>query len=125
MNIVVLKGNLGRDPELKTFKKSDGSTGQLVNFTLAVRRDMGDDTDWFNCVAFGKRAEVIDKFFKKGSQILIAGRVEVSTYEKDGVKNKSQKIIVNEFDFLDKKDSGKTQQPEHDAFQDAEEDIPF
>lgn len=125
MNKIILHGHLGRDPELKTYGKQDGSTGQLANFTLAVSRTTGDETDWFNCTVFGRRAEVIDKYFRKGSQILISGRLESSKYEKNGTKLTSWKVIVDDFDFCDRKEAGTRPEPEHDAFREAEEEIPF
>lgn len=122
MNYIVLHGYLGHDPELKTYGKKDGSTGQLANFSIGVSRSTGDETDWFNCTVFGKRAEVIDKYFKKGSQIVISGRMESSKYEKNGTKMTSWKVIVDDFDFCDKKESGSRTD---DRFHEVEEEIPF
>ena len=75
LNRIELQGYLGRDPELSY---QDGRNGQYahVAFTLGVGRDYGDGTDWFYCVMNGKRAEVIDKYFRKGSEILVSGRME-------------------------------------------------
>ena len=121
MNYIVLHGYLGHDPELKSYGKKDGSTGQLANFSIGVSRSTGDETDWFNCTVFGKRAEVIDKYFHKGSQIVVSGRVESSKYEKNGTKLTSWKVLVDDFDFCDKKESGSVA----DRFHEVEEEIPF
>lgn len=124
-NRITIHGFLARDPELKTYGKQDGSTGELANFTIGSSRSTGDETDWFNCTVFGKRAKVIEKYFHKGSQILVYGRHESSKYEKNGAKLTSWKVIVDDFDFCDRKEAGTRPEPEHDAFQEAEEEIPF
>ena len=125
INKVVEHGYLARDPELKTYNKQDGTAGDLANFTIGVSRPTGDETDWFNCTVFGKRAKVVEKYFRKGSQILVTGRLETSKYEKNGMKLTSFKIIVDDFDFCDRKEAGTRPEPEHDAVREAEEEIPF
>ena len=125
LNHITLHGYLGRDPELKEYKNAQGETRSLVNFSVGVSR-VGDGTDWFDVTFFGKRAEVIDKFFGKGSQIIVSGRMQADTYEKDGQKRKSWKLIGEDFDFCDSKDSPRGQNTiESDSFVAAEEDIPF
>lgn len=125
-NDITIHGYLGRDPELKEYKNARGETGHLVNFSVGVSRDMGDETDWFDVTFFGRRAEVIEKFFRKGSQIILSGRMQADTYEKDGQKRKSWKLIGNAFDFCDSKDSPRGSSiVETDSFKAAEDDIPF
>lgn len=125
LNHITIHGYLGRDPELKDYKNAQGETRSLVNFSVGVSR-VGDGTDWFDVTFFGKRAEVIDKFFGKGSQIIVSGRMQADTYEKDGQKRKSWKLIGEDFDFCDSKDSPRGQNTiESDSFVAAEEDIPF
>ena len=125
LNHITIHGYLGRDPELKDYKNAQGETRSLVNFSVGVSR-VGDGTDWFDVTFFGKRAEVIDKFFGKGSQIIVSGRMQADTYEKDGQKRKSWKLIGEDFDFCDSKDSPRGQSTiESDSFVAAEEDIPF
>ena len=125
LNHITIHGYLGRDPELKDYKNAQGETRSLVNFSVGVSR-VGDGTDWFDVTFFGKRAEVIDKFFGKGSQIIVSGRMQADTYEKDGQKRKSWKLIGEDFDFCDSKDSPRGQAvTETDSFIAAEEDIPF
>ena len=124
-NHITIHGYLGRDPELKEYKNAQGETRSLVNFSVGVSR-VGDGTDWFDVTFFGRRAEVIDKFFGKGSQIIVSGRMQADTYEKDGQKRKSWKLIGEDFDFCDSKDSPRGQSTiESDSFTAAEEDIPF
>lgn len=125
LNHITIHGYLGREPELKEYKNAQGETRSLVNFSVGVSR-VGDGTDWFEVTFFGKRAEVIDKFFGKGSQIIVSGRMQADTYEKDGQKRKSWKLIGEDFDFCDSKDSPRGQNTiESDSFTAAEEDIPF
>ena len=124
-NDITIHGYLGRDPELKEYKNAQGETRSLVNFSVGVSR-IGDGTDWFDVTFFGKRAEVNDKFFGKGSQIIVSGRMQADTYVKDGQKRKSWKLIGEDFDFCDSKDSPRGQAiTETDSFVAAEEDIPF
>ena len=125
LNHITIHGYLGRDPELKEYKNAQGETRSLVNFSVGVSR-VGDGTDWFDVTFFGKRAEVIDKFFGKGSQIIVSGRMQADTYEKDGQKRKTWKLIGEDFDFCDSKDSPRGQAVvETDSFKAAEDDIPF
>lgn len=133
-NEIVIHGRLGRDPELKTYTGKDGKQNSLVNLSVGVSRDRGEETDWFRVTMFGKRAEVIDKFFQKGSEILITGRMQNDVYEKDGQKRDRWKVIATDFDFCgskpEKKDDlawakGAGATSGHDSFEAAEEDIPF
>ena len=125
LNHITIPGYLGRDPEIKEYKNAQGETRSLVNFSVGVSR-VGDGTDWFDVTFFGRRAEVIEKFFVKGSQIIVSGRMQADTYEKDGQKRNSWKLIGEDFDFCDSKDSPRGQNTiESDSFTAAEEDIPF
>ena len=134
-NLITIHGYLGRDPELKEYKNPKGETGHLVNFSVGVSRDMTEETDWFDVTFFGRRAEVIEKFFGKGSQIIVTGRMQSDTIENDGKKRKFWKLIGSSFDFCDSKDSArgsnnpalKDPDPKDipDSFDAAEDDIPF
>lgn len=97
MNKVILtNGRLVKDVELK------GTIAlQIARFTVAVNRQFKkDEADFINCVAFGKKAETIEKFFKKGSPINIKGRLQTGSYEKDGVKHFTTDVIVDNFEFV-------------------------
>ena len=88
MNKVELIGRITRDLEIKT----SGSTS-ILNFNVAVQRDFKDKdgnygADFINCVAFGKQAEFISNYFKKGSQIALVGRIQTGSYT-----NKENKTI--------------------------------
>lgn len=125
-NKITIHGYLGRDPELKDYTNARGEPGRLVNFSVGVSRDVGDGTDWFDVTMFGRRAEVIEKFFGKGSQIIVTGRMQSETVEKDGVKRKYWNLIGTDFDFCDSKDSprGQNNAPV-DSWEQADEDNPF
>lgn len=75
LNRIELQGYLGRDPEL-TEKQGQNGPYKSVALSIGVGRDFGDGADWFYCVMNGKRAEVIEKYFSKGSEILVSGRME-------------------------------------------------
>ena len=126
LNDIKIHGYLGRDPELKEYKNARGESNKLVNFSVGCSRDMGEETDWFDVTFFGKRAEVIEKFFSKGSQIIVSGRMQSDTVEKDGRKHKYWKLIADDFDFCDSKESPRGSSiVESDSFKAAEDDIPF
>ena len=136
LNELKIHGSLGRDPELKEYTNAKGEPGKLVNFSVGVSRDFGEETDWFDVTMFGKRAEVIDKFFSKGSQIVVWGRMQSNTKEgDDGKKHKYWKLIAEGFDFCDSKDSprgssseaaqGEPQTETTDNWEEQEGDIPF
>ena len=100
MNKVIMSARLGKDPDVRY---SQGGMA-VANFSIAVgrkfKRDGESDVDFFNCTAFGKTAEFIEKYFHKGSQILIVGHLQNDEYEKDGQKVKITKIYVDEVDFM-------------------------
>ena len=132
-NNIEIHGYLGRDPELKEYRNAKGETGKLVNFSVGVSRDFGEETDWFDVTMFGRRAEVIDKFFSKGSQIIVWGRMQSNVADNDGKKHKYWKLIAEGFDFCDSKDSPRGSsneaaqgEPEQaDGWEEQEGDIPF
>lgn len=130
LNKITIHGYLGRDPELKDYTNAKGETGKLVNLSIGVSRN-DDGTDWFDATFFGRRAEVIEKFFRKGSQILVWGRMQSSVSDKDGVKRKFWSILGEGFDFCDSKESPRGQSIPAvsdlpvDTWEAAEEDNPF
>lgn len=105
MNVVIMSGNLGKDPDVRY--ASSGKT--VASFSLAVRRrfqkDGEDVSDWFNCVAFDKKAEFCEKHLHKGSKVFIEGEVQNNNYEKDGVKHYQDQIIITSIEFGESKKS--------------------
>ncbi len=104
LNKVFLYGNLTRDPELKALP----SGSQVANFGMATNRSFkGKDgarqeaTEFHNVVAFGRTAEVISQYCKKGRPIFVEGRIQTRTWEgkEDGKKQYRTEIIVENFQF--------------------------
>jgi len=103
MNLVVLTGRLTRDPELKY-----GQSGMaFCRFTLAVNRMRKDDpADFINCTAFGKTAELIGEYLRKGNNTGVQGKLQTSTYEVNGEKRYRTDVIVDRIEFLESRNSG-------------------
>lgn len=102
INAVQLYGNLTRDPEIKALPSGQ----QVANFSVATNRTWKDkdgkkqeQVEYHNCVAFGRTAEVIGQYMKKGKPILIDGRLQTRTWESEGKKNYRTEIIVETFQF--------------------------
>lgn len=100
MNKVVLVGRLTKDPELRF---AAGSGTAVSRFTVAVNRQFKrDETDFINCVAFGKTAETISQYFTKGKQIAVSGSIRTGSYDaQDGTKRYTTDVAVDTFDFID------------------------
>ncbi len=108
MNKVILLGNLTRDPEIR-YTQGDNSLA-VARFSLAVNRRFSKngekEADFFNCTAFGKQAEFVEKYFKQGSRMMLAGRIQNDSYtNKNGEKVYTVQIIVEEVEFAEKKSS--------------------
>lgn len=106
MNKVILMGNLTRDPEIR-YSQGENSLA-IARFSIAVYRRFsrqGDtDTDFFNCTAFGRQAEFVEKYFHKGSRMLLSGRVQNDNYtNNNGEKVYSVQIIAEEVEFAERK----------------------
>ncbi|MDD3369841.1 MAG: single-stranded DNA-binding protein [Lachnospiraceae bacterium] len=108
MNKVILMGRLTRDPEVRY---SQGASATAVaRFSIAVdrrfKRDGEPDADFFNCTAFGKQAEFVEKYLHKGTKMVISGRVQNDNYtNKDGQMVYSVRIMVDEMEFAESKNS--------------------
>lgn len=91
MNQINLIGKLGRDPEFK--ETSGGKT--LALFSLAVDGYKKGETDWFECEAWGKTAEIIGDWVRKGNQVRVTGRMRYETWkDKDTEKKRSKHVVV-------------------------------
>lgn len=97
MNKHIIHGRLVRDPE---FVRGSEESKDRATFTVAVNRARGDEADFFDCIIWGKRASVIDKYCNKGKEICIDGEGRTGSYtDKNGIKHKTYTIVVREFDF--------------------------
>jgi len=122
MNITLLRGNLARDPELRSVNTGNKQTS-VVNFTVAVSREYlkanGERdkvTSFINCEAWDSGAEIIGESFKKGDLVMIEGSLRNDSWEKDGVKHSTLKVRVNNFSKITKlskrnKDTQKEETP--------------
>jgi len=104
MNKVVLMGRLTKDPEVRYSQSAEPVA--IARYTLAVnrrfKREGEQDADFLNCVSFGKQAEFAEKFYKKGMQILVTGRIQVRTFdEPNGQRKWFTDIIVEETEFTE------------------------
>jgi single-strand DNA-binding protein len=144
VNKVIVLGNLGADPELRS-SPSGVTTCRLsiatsMNWTDKNSGEKKEKTEWHRVVFFGRSAEVIDQYLKKGQQLYIEGRLQTSKYEKDGIERYSTDIIGESFNFIsssgpssnnnqfandinqDTQSNNKQEKPNADDFED---DIPF
>ena len=108
MNKIVLLGRLTKDAEVR-YTQGENSTA-IASFSIAVnrkfKRENEPDADFFNCTAFGRQAEFVEKYLKKGTKILLAGRVQNNNYtKKNGEKVYSVQVMVEEIEFAESKGS--------------------
>lgn len=109
MNKVILMGRLTRDPEVR-YSQGEGSTA-IARYSLAVdrrfsRNNEENNTDFINIVAFGKAGEFAEKYFRKGTKVLLTGRIQTGSYtNKDGVKVYTTDVIAEDQEFAESKNS--------------------
>lgn len=108
MNKVILMGRLTRDPEVRYTQAEQPMA--IARYSLAVDRRMnrnnadGQTADFINCVAFGRNGEFAEKYLKKGTKILVEGRIQTGSYtNKDGVKVYTTDIVVENQEFAESK----------------------
>lgn len=133
VNKVILIGNLGKDPEVRTFEGGN----MVANFTLAtteVFRDRSgnkvEQTEWHNIAMWGKLAEIAGKILRKGAKVYIEGRIKNRSWEdKEGHKKYITEIVAENFTLLgprantDTPHDDITTHKQGDA--DVHEDLPF
>lgn len=105
LNKVILIGYVGADPEVRTLQG-----GQVVaNVTLATSergyktrdgRDIPEQTEWHNLVIWGKSAEVVENFVKKGSQLYVEGKIKTRSWDDNGITRYRTEILVANFEIL-------------------------
>lgn len=112
-------GNLGQDPDLRYLP--DGRA--VTNLSIACSErwkdkntgELKENTEWIRAVSFGKRAEVIAEYFKKGSQIYVSGKMRTRSYEKDGVKHYATEIVIDNFQFIGSRGTGDAKAQQQDT----------
>lgn len=101
LNRVLLHGRLTSDPKVQY--SQDGK--EIVRITVAVNGFKENAADFIRCVAFDKKADTIGKYFRKGSQIIVDGRIQTGSYtDKDGKVIYTTDVFINDFDFCGKKE---------------------
>lgn len=127
MNLVVLKGNLVRDPEVREINSGSRKT-KVANFTIAVSRyftkgngERDKETVFLPCEAWDTGAERIELILRKGDPVLVEGTLKEERWEKDGVKHNRLKIRVGTFDKLNRSPNSKTEGGEEATTATAEE----
>ena len=139
MNKVILMGRLVRDPEVR-YSQGDNATA-VARYTLAVNRKFKKDgeptADFIPCVVFGRSAEFTEKYFRKGMQVAISGRIQTGSYtNKDGQKVYTTDVVVEEQEFAESKAASQQNQnnasdsvPSSDDFMNIpdgiDEELPF
>ena len=122
MNYIALMGNITKEHELRT----TASQKAVLSFTIAVQRkfknaDGEKQTDFINCVSWGKTAEIMAKYTNKGDKIVVTGELQTRTYEnKEGQKVYASEVIVNEFHF-----TGKAGEKPTNTLAEDKTDLPF
>ena len=105
MNKVILMGRLTRDAEIR-YSQGESATA-IARFSLAVDRPFQKgEADFINCVAFGKTAELIGEYLRKGRKVGVTGRLQMNRYEANGEKRTSYDVLVENIEFLEAKGSG-------------------
>lgn len=132
MNKVILMGRLTRDPEIRY-----SNNIAIVRYAIAVDRRHQQEgsqqtTDFINVVTFGKAAEFAEKYLKKGTKVLVTGRLQTGSYtNKDGVKVYTTDVIAEDQEFAEKKSDGSSNRAPSafDGFTEGpegiEDDLPF
>lgn len=112
MNIVILKGRLTKDVEVR----STGSGLAVASFAVAVDRRFKDangnkQTDFINCVAWRQQASFLGQYFHKGSPILITGELQTRSFEDNGQKRFVSEVIVDSIEFCESAGAANQQAP--------------
>ena len=136
MNKVCMIGRMTKNPETR-YSQGENATA-VARFTLAVdRKHDRQQADFIGCVAFGKTAEFIEKYFRQGSKIAVVGRIQTGNYtNREGLKVYTTDVVVEECEFCESKSSGTSEaepqtapQVSDDGFfnipDDISEELPF
>ena len=129
MNKIILIGHVGKDPDI-----SDVNSNKVARFSFATSKtyknkqgEKKTDTTWHNVVVWGKQAEIVQKYIKKGQQLMIDGEQSNRSYEKDGQTRYISEVICNSFEFLGVKPESAKQSETNQTAKESEDtdDLPF
>lgn len=109
MNKVILMGRLTRDPEVSYSNRGDSQMA-IARFSIAVdrrfKREGEPDADFFNCTAFGRQGEFVERYLHKGIKIVVVGRIQNDNYtNREGEKVYSVRVMVDEIEFAESKNA--------------------
>ena len=127
MNVLHIMGRLTADPEITSTQS--GTT--IARYTVAVDRKYAKDgqqkTDFFTCTSFGKQAEFVERYLKKGVKVVASGEMRLDTVQKDGKNVTYPKVAVNEIEFAESKksDSGEAKTEDFLNVADNLDELPF
>ena len=117
LNKVTLIGNVGKDPEIKTF----ASGNKVANITLATTErykdrngEQKEETEWHSVQAFGKLADVVERFVHKGSLLYLDGKIRTRSYEADGRTMYRMEILADHIQMLDRRENRPALGPDED-----------
>ena len=109
LNRVTIIGNVGKDPEIKTF----ASGNKVASITLATSErykdrngEQKEDTEWHSVQAFGKLADIVERFIHKGSLLYLDGKIRTRSYEADGRTVYRTEILADHIQMLDRREQG-------------------
>lgn len=130
MNKFICNARLTKDVEVKVTQNNT----KIANVSIAVKRNYKNtegvyESDFFNCVAFGNQAEFLEKYFKKGQEILISGHLQNRSWEtENGEKRYATDIIIETVDFIGTKQNNTSElenKPEVEVKEEDNSDLPF
>lgn len=117
LNKVTLIGNVGKDPEIKTF----ASGNKVASITLATTErykdrngEQKEETEWHSVQAFGKLADVVERFVHKGSLLYLDGKIRTRSYEADGRTMYRTEILADHIQMLDRRENRPALGPDED-----------
>lgn len=123
-NKVTLIGNLGKDPELRYTPSGTA----VANFSMATSRswkgkdgEKHTETEWHRITVWGGLAEIAGEYLKKGSRVLIEGRIHYDSYEKDDVKRYTTEIIASDLRMMDRKSDQQDDLPSDES----KDEVPY
>lgn len=126
-------GRLTADPEIRYSQGQNGEQMAIARFSIAVdrrfKKENDASADFPSCVAFGKTADFVGKYFHRGMKIALEGRLQTGSYEKDGVKHYTTDVIAEVAEFAESKKAAEESAPASAGFVNIpdgiEADLPF
>lgn len=126
INKVILIGNVGKDPEIKSFEGGN----KVANFSLATSEKFKDKngqkqekSEWHNIAIWGKLADVVERYVKKGDKIYLEGKLTTRSWEKDGEKKYMTEVVCNQMTMLGSRQSKQTESDQEKNYADRD-DLP-